>query len=327
MTLINSFQLKNSEELQKRVATAMIIAARDIINESISATNHDNRIAWAKRISKGDVVEYEARSWMWMIILNPTINSLGSSATDNDIQNTVNSLIDYFSTPTPESDNVEKFSGFVHITNNIEDAIPKLIENSDVFSAAGITESKLSLNYPTHQNTNLDNNQNIFISILAPGTGNLTLTSGTAYFVYLGETTSIITPRYVECHILTAGAGGQTAELGIFSTPLAPNKAGQTLTRIVATGTVDSLTSTGVKRNTNQFNTQIPIGTHIWAGIRTAMATTQPRPWGFGSDMAQGQILSTTASGTLTGGTGNFSGAIIAATTSICAPDLRITLT
>ncbi|RJR38676.1 MAG: hypothetical protein C4567_12405 [Deltaproteobacteria bacterium] len=45
-------------------------------------------------------------------------------------------------------------TGFRHVTGGVEDAAAKLVENGDVHAAAGIAESKLSLNYPTHNNAN-----------------------------------------------------------------------------------------------------------------------------------------------------------------------------
>jgi hypothetical protein len=167
--------------------------------------------------------------------------------------------------------------------------------------------------------------QRIFQSELSPGSAGFLLISGTAYFVYLGYVIKPFTPKYVEFHVSTAGVGAQTAEAGFFSTPAAPNKAGQSFSKIVSTGTLDSLTSTGVKRNTSAFATQVPAGTHLWAGIRTAMGTTQPTIWALGADMAQGQVLSLASAGVLTGA-GPWSGVIIVAATAAACPDLRGTL-
>lgn len=163
--------------------------------------------------------------------------------------------------------------------------------------------------------------QRVFMSNLQ-GNAGFTLISGVAYFVYLGRIVSAITPKFVEFHVSTIGAGAQTAETGFFSSPSAPNKTAQSLTKLITTATLDALTSTGVKRNTAAFSTSIPSGTHLWAGIRTAMATTQPTIWGIGLDMAQGQVLSTAAAGVLTAA-GPWSGAIIAASTAMICPDLR----
>lgn len=132
-----------------------------------------------------------------------------------------------------------------------------------------------------------------------------------AYFVYVGQLTTARTPKHVEIHVQTAGSGAQTAEVGLFSSPAAPNKASQSLTKLVSTGTVDDLTTTGIKRNTSAFATSIPAGTHLWAGIRTNMATSQPTLAALGRDWLQGRILETSTAGALTGA-GPWTGAIVA---------------
>ena len=194
-------------------------------------------------------------------------------------------------------------------------------------TASKIPIADASGNLDGWQNSVLDDSssQRVFMSCLAPGGAGFLLISGTGYWVYLGRTKRAITPTRVEFHVSTIGAGAQTAEVGFFSTPAAPNKAAQSVTKLVSTGTVDALTSTGVKRNTAAFATSIPAGTHLWAGIRTAMATTQPTIWGIGVDMAQGQILVKTSAGVLTG-TGPWAGVIVAAATGMVCPDLRGTM-
>lgn len=152
-----------------------------------------------------------------------------------------------------------------------------------------------------------------------------TMISGTAYFVYLGRVATSITPKFVEFYVTGAGAGAQTAEVGFYSTPTSPSKAAQTLTRIAATGTVNSLTATGVCRNTTAFATAISAGTHLWAAFRTAMATTQPTVGGIASDLSQGSILTTTGGGALTG-VASASGLLVAAATATTSPYLSATL-
>jgi hypothetical protein len=173
--------------------------------------------------------------------------------------------------------------------------------------------------------TTIDSPNRVFSSLLPNVATGITLTSGTAYFVYLGRTVAALTPKYVEFYVNTAGTGAQTAEVGFFSSPNAPNKGALSLTKLVSTGTVDALTSGGVKRNTSAFATSVPAGTHLWAGIRTAMATTQPAISGLCMDFSQGRVLSTASAGALTG-TGPWTGAIVAIplylNTAIC-PDLR----
>jgi hypothetical protein len=179
------------------------------------------------------------------------------------------------------------------------------------------------MNLGSHQATH--NDRNIYQSQLSPGNAGFLLLTGVAYFVFLCRTPATFTPKFVEFQVSTIGAGTQTAEVGLFSTTAAPNKANQVLTKIESTGTMSVLTSTGVKRNTSAFATSVPAGTYLWAGIRTAMATTQPTIWGLGVDMAQGQILSTAAAALLTAA-GPWTGAIIAAATGVSCPDLRMSL-
>jgi hypothetical protein len=176
-----------------------------------------------------------------------------------------------------------------------------------------------------------DFNQRIFRSVLTTrpvvtaGTEDFITISGTAYYVYVGRTVQAITAAYVQFHVTTAGAGAQTAEVGLFSTPNPPNKVGQTLTKLAATGTLGSLTATGMVRNTSSLAQVVPAGTHLWAAIRTAMATTQPKTWGLSGDYSEGHLLTTTGGGALTGLT-TAAGALIAITVGVVAPDIHVTL-
>jgi hypothetical protein len=173
--------------------------------------------------------------------------------------------------------------------------------------------------------TMLDSRSRVWSSLLPNVATAITLASGTAYFVYLGRTVTALTPKYVEFHVNTAGSGAQTAEVGFFSSANSPNKGAQSLTKIESTGTVDALNTIGVKRNTAAFSTSVTAGTHLWAGIRTAMATAQPAIMGLCMDWSQGRVLSTAGAGVLTGA-GPWTGAIIAVaayqSTAVC-PDLR----
>jgi len=156
----------------------------------------------------------------------------------------------------------------------------------------------------------------------------ITLVNNTGYFVYLGCTTRALTVKFVEFYMNTVGAGAQTAEVGLFSSSTAPNKSNQSLTGLIATGAVDSLTTTGVKRNTSSFAYAVAAGTHLWAGIRTAMASTQPALAGLCMDFSQGLVLSTASAGALTAA-GPWTGSIIALGSYLntpIAPDLRVTL-
>lgn len=156
--------------------------------------------------------------------------------------------------------------------------------------------------------------------------GTLLLTEDTAYFVYMGYTTEAVTPLHVKFAITTNGTGGQTAEVGLFSTPLAPNGTSQTLTKLVADGTLDDLTSgNAVKGNTSAMATQIAPGTHVWAGLRTAMATNEPTCTTLTRDYSRGEVLSTATAGALTG-SGPWTGALITHSVAGQCPDLVMTL-
>jgi hypothetical protein len=167
--------------------------------------------------------------------------------------------------------------------------------------------------------------QRIFSSQL-PAIAGAATTSGVAYFVYVGLVQTGVTVNRVEFHVTAAGTGTTAGEVGLFSTPAAPNRASQTLTKIVATGTVDTLVSgTGLKRNTTAFAQSVAAGTHLWAGIRTAATTTQPSIYGLTADMSDGQILTTAAATAFTSGT-TYTGALITAAVTWQAPMLRVTL-
>lgn len=147
-------------------------------------------------------------------------------------------------------------------------------------------------------------------ALQAPGAG-AALTSGTAYFTYVGFVAFPVTINYARFHVQTAGSGGQTAECGLFSSPTPPNRAGITLTKIVATGVVDSLTAAGpiTRANTVPFAQVIPAGTYLWTGLRIAMVTTQPLILGINGDGLQGTLQVVAGSGVLTGA-GPFVGAV-----------------
>ena len=165
----------------------------------------------------------------------------------------------------------------------------------------GITAASVATGNDTRFLTTIEPShcQRIFRSVLGNSATAFTMISGTAYFVYVGRTTKAVTPKYVEFHVTSAGVGAQTAEVGLYSTSSAPNKATQSLAKLVSTATVDDLTTTGMKRNTSAFATSIPADTHVWAAIRVAMATTQPDIVGLINDMSQGHILALAGSAAL----------------------------
>jgi hypothetical protein len=199
----------------------------------------------------------------------------------------------------------------------------------DVTTSAGAVATSLSAARVNQLLAGLDISARVFESRLSNHATPLLMVSAVAYFVYMGRTTVAITPKFVEFYVSTLGAGtSEVGEVGLFSTPSAPNKAAQSLTKLVSTGTVDTVkVGLGVKRNTSAFATSVPAGTFLWAGIRYAMSgtPTQPTTLSLGYDFAEGQILSLASATALTG-TGPFAGAIIAASATQVCPDLRVTL-
>lgn len=153
--------------------------------------------------------------------------------------------------------------------------------------------------------------QRIFRPELENITGDLVNIASTAYFVYIGRLLNPVTPQFIALRCNAAGTGAQTAEVGFFSTPAPPIKSAQTLTKIISTASIDTLTTTGIKRNTAPFATLIPAGTYLWAGLRVNMATTQPSFYSVGRGQGQGFILSEVAA-VLFSAAATFAGAIIA---------------
>lgn len=142
---------------------------------------------------------------------------------------------------------------------------------------------------------------------VAPAYSLSTPASGTAYFTYLGQlpaVTSFAIAR-IACAMLVAGVGAQTAEMGVFSTPLGPQSAGgQTLTALFASSVGDFTTLVGGVATTilgGATATSLPAGVHLWAGVRIVMATTQPQIVG-ATDYARGLLLQLPASGVLSSG-------------------------
>lgn len=156
--------------------------------------------------------------------------------------------------------------------------------------------------------------------------GLLLLTTDTGYFVFLGTYERAVTVTHVEFAVTTGGAGTQAAEVALYSSPLPPNKAGQTLTRLGAgTATVDDLTTTGVKRNTSSLAQAVSAGTNLWAALRTAMSVTPPTIAALARDYAQGLILSQATPGALTS-LSSATGAIITHAITNQCPDLTVVL-
>ncbi|HVM31635.1 MAG TPA: hypothetical protein VMU88_00735 [bacterium] len=164
----------------------------------------------------------------------------------------------------------------------------------------------------------------VFRSKLEASSAAFTGVSTTAYFVYLGQTATAITPKFIEGFTPSAGTTS-VREVGLFSSPAPPNKTAQTLTKLVAT-TVSAFTSGTVFRNTTAMSTSIPAGTYLWAGLRV-VSTTNPTYAGLADDFTEGYIETQTSSTAFSIGS-TYAGTIPTQTTflSAQAPDLRVTL-
>jgi len=174
------------------------------------------------------------------------------------------------------------------------------------------------------------NHQRIFTSNLPQrsfGTGSITLTSNTGYFVYLGRAVAAFTVNRVECHMTSIATGSNTGEVGIFTSPLPPNRSNQTLTKLIVNATLNpSVTlAAAVIGNNTLFAQAIAVGTHLWAAIRCATGTTGPSFRALEGDTSEGMVLTAAAVGALTGVT-TVSGVIPSLGTGALAPDLRMTL-
>jgi hypothetical protein len=170
----------------------------------------------------------------------------------------------------------------------------------------------------------------MYSPLSSAGTTSVAMVSGTAYWVYVGFVPVATTVAFVEGFMPTLGTGTQAAEVCLASTPAAPNKASQTLTKIVASGSVTPMTSAGggaantVVANTSSFAQVISAGTHLWAGIRVAMGTTQPNFGGLLCDMGHGFVLKTAGASALTGST-SWTGSLAALGISPTTPFLTVT--
>ena len=91
-TLMEIYSLVHgAPELEQRFQAARIKAAWDILNESPSTTGHTERLVWAEAIL--DDVSTDAEEEYTRFLSNATIQSSGTSSTDNDILFVVNSWV------------------------------------------------------------------------------------------------------------------------------------------------------------------------------------------------------------------------------------------
>ena len=86
MSLLSEYELRSSVPLRQRLTSALTNAARDIMNESTSTANYDNRRVWAQWILRdAQSAEAFAGQHQWRLLLNSTIAAAGDAATDSDL--------------------------------------------------------------------------------------------------------------------------------------------------------------------------------------------------------------------------------------------------
>lgn len=154
--------------------------------------------------------------------------------------------------------------------------------------------------------TKLDTSQRIFEPVHAVLTNTTTFgtTSGTLYAAYLGLLNTAQAFAFVRLYVSTASTGTQTAEVGLLSSPAAPNGTAQTLTGVVASSLGSTLLTGLVTNSTTMAGTTIAAGTHLWVGIRVAMTTSQPTfSGGLSGDWGRGAILTRASSAAIAAGT------------------------
>jgi hypothetical protein len=98
------------------------------------------------------------------------------------------------------------------------------------------------------------------------------LVTGVSEFTYMGQANRDFTAQAVSMMCRGSSSGAGTFELGLFTSPAAPNKAGQTLTKVWSASVASTTTSTTVRMAATQA---ITAGTHVWIGMRSSFATTQ----------------------------------------------------
>lgn len=85
----------SSQALRNRVMAQCLISANYILNENPGTPNHLNRLTWAQSALQSTASLRAASDKMYTgVCTNPTIQSSGNDASDNDIAYVVATLID-----------------------------------------------------------------------------------------------------------------------------------------------------------------------------------------------------------------------------------------
>lgn len=140
-----------------------------------------------------------------------------------------------------------------------------------------------------------------FAQCKLPVIGNITGNPGQAYFCYVGYWPANSVWQHACVWVTTGGGDNIPAEIGIFSSPLAPAGSPQVLTRLAATQTLDGLNiGTAAHRNLVQFGLTLATATHLWGGIRTNVNGAEPTCPGHHYDGQECQLLTFNSAPALT---------------------------
>jgi len=85
----------SGDELHRRVAAAVAVAASGILGESAETPGHALRLVWAKATLAGDIRQ-TANQFIWSVVANPVIAADIDAASDGDIQWVVNQVVNTF---------------------------------------------------------------------------------------------------------------------------------------------------------------------------------------------------------------------------------------
>lgn len=152
-------------------------------------------------------------------------------------------------------------------------------------------------------------NFNILRSRLPVATG-VALTSGTAYWVFVGRVARSTTFNKIITNVGTIGAGAGNVQFAVATSPDAPARGPQVLTVQAFTVLLNTL-ATGDQANSDNLGYLATSTDYLWVGVRSALATTQPVLGGLAGDRGTGEILATAGAAVFTLGA-SYTGALIA---------------
>jgi hypothetical protein len=100
MQYADMLPLRSSSPLLARFNVAVEVAAHTIFTEPATTTNHDNRIAWAKRaFFQADAVQrYADMIRRLAVVSDATLQGSGEAISDVAIQSLVDSYVDQLAT-------------------------------------------------------------------------------------------------------------------------------------------------------------------------------------------------------------------------------------